>query len=143
MTIEYIAGFFDGESCININKNKVRISVTQTHEEVLLEIMNFFGFGSVSKLKKRKDHWKDAWVYYVSSNISVFEVLKLLEPHLIVKKQKAQEAIKVLENYFEKEKNRVEKIEQALFLVKSGKSYREAEKETSVNRQTICNYINK
>ena len=141
MTIEYIAGFFDGEGTIQITGNRVRLSLPQTHEGVLIQVKDYFETGTVSKLKKRQDHWKEAWCYYVTSNEACLEVLTRLYPHLIVKQDKAIEALKVLVEYVKGKEQWSKKVDQAVLLVKEGKSYREAQRETGVSRQTICNIL--
>lgn len=138
MTNEYVAGFFDGEGTIIINNNKIRAAATQTNEEVLTLIKDFVKVGSVTKLTKRKEHWKDAWRYNLMNNKDVLIFLKKIEPFLIVKKKKAAEAIEILEVYFKDKDERKDKIQKAVNMISKGLSYREIEKLTGVGRQTIC-----
>lgn len=137
MTHEYIAGFFDGEGTITITKNKIRLSIPQTNYEVLDEIKNFLGFGSIRTEKLRKAHWKQSWTFYNTNSEDGFKLLNLIEPHLIVKKSKAIEAITIYKKYSDTmDSKKLAKVN-ALKLISDGKSYREVEKLTGVGRQTI------
>ena len=93
MTWEYIAGFFDGEGTISSVGDGYRVVISQTNLLVLEEIRLFVGFGNVSQVAKRKEHWKDAWIYYVARQKQVLRFLDSVEPFLIVKSQKASKAI--------------------------------------------------
>lgn len=138
MTNEYIAGFFDGEGTIAIVGNRLRMSIPQTNFEVLDEIRQFLSFGSIFKEKKRKEHWKDSWVLYTSNSEDTYRFLLRVKNLLIVKKDKAEKAIKVYEDVINRKSLKMVMKVKALDLVKEGKSYREIEKETGVGRQTIC-----
>lgn len=141
MDIQYIAGFFDGEGTIAIQRNRVRISIPQTDENILNKIRDYLGVGKVSIVKKRKEHWKDCWMYWTGSNIDALTVLDKLDGHLIIKQKKLEDAKLVLENFYDTKEGRKNKLTKALKLVRAGKSYREAETLTGISRQTICNHI--
>lgn len=147
MTIEYIAGFIDGEGSIIINERRkiVRITIPQTNKEVLEKIKNFFGVGGVCNITKRKKHWKDAWLYYSGSDKASFIILNKLKGFLQLpdKIEKLERALKILEQKKSLEYIRIEKNKEAVKLVQSGLSYRQVQKITGVNRQTICNEIKK
>lgn len=96
MTWEYIAGFFDGEGSIAPNGIGVRISIPQTNEEVLTAIRNFSGVGSIVKVTKRREHWKDSWTYYIASKKDIKFFLEKITPHLVVKKEVAIKATSLL-----------------------------------------------
>jgi hypothetical protein len=75
---EYIAGLFDAEGCIYINKQKYSkfyVSIAQkNHSKILYEIVKFLNFGKVS-----------------TSNLTIYKktdclkFIQLVKPHLIVK----------------------------------------------------------
>ena len=143
MTIEYIAGFFDGEGTIHIKDRKVRLTISQTNKEVLDEIKQFFGMGGVLEVTKRKAHWKDAWMYYSGSNKNSYDILCKLDGHLILKQPLLKRARKLLEDFLtEKAVNNRKKLD-AISLVNQGFTYRQAEEKTGISRQTICNTIKK
>lgn len=144
MNIDYIAGFFDGEGSIIIQGNKVTLSIPQTNEKILIEIRDYFGIGNVYPLKKRKEHWKDAWCYKCNGNNKCLKVLEELEPYLILKRSKAKQAILLLEKARIKEINRISRNIDAINLVIEQKlSYRQVEKITGISRQVLCNEMKK
>lgn len=99
----WIAGFVDGEGCIRLGidsrKNNITInfSVSGTNKESLNYIMKLLKCGNITakitKEKNRKAQWN-----WTISGIKAVESIKIIEPHLIVKKQ---QAILILE-YYEK-----------------------------------------
>jgi hypothetical protein len=99
MTWEYIAGFFDGEGSISHNGNGYRITIPQTNQEVLNDIMRFSGVGFVVKITKRRAHWKDSWVYYISRQKDVYFFIKHIAEFLKVKKNAAETVMSILEGY--------------------------------------------
>lgn len=141
MNIDYIAGFIDGEGSITIRKNRVRITIPQTNFEILDEIRLFFGFGGITTVKKRKEHWKQSWVYYSGSNKNSDKILKLLDGHLILKQKKLEEAKTILKDFFSISRGHANKKEEILRLVDEGKSYRQIEKILKVSRNTVCNFV--
>jgi hypothetical protein len=82
LNIEYIAGLFDAEGCIYINKQKYTkfyISISQkSHPQILYEIVKYLGFGKVftSEIKIYK---KDECLKFI----------QLVKTHLIVKYNQA------------------------------------------------------
>lgn len=144
MNINYIAGFFDGEGSIVISNNRVTLSIPQTDEKILLKIKEFFKKGNVYTLKKRKEHWKDAWVYRCNGSFQVLEILLKLEPFLILKKDKALKAIELLKNIQNKNLLKINRNKEAIKLILEQKlSYRTVEKLTGICRQTLCNEMKK
>ncbi len=95
MDWRYIAGFFDGEGTIAFHHRgyRVRITISQTNFEVLEQIRDFTKVGSVVEIRKRKKHWKDAWVYYISKQADIVKFLKGIEPNLVLKKELARKSI--------------------------------------------------
>ncbi len=89
MKWEYIAGFFDGEGSIIRKRSGYALMIPQTNITVLNAIKSFTGVGNVYPVKKRKSHWKDAWVYCVTDYSGVILVLKGMVNNLVVKKDLA------------------------------------------------------
>lgn len=90
MTWQYIAGFFDGEGSLIHNGKGYRIVISQTHKQVLEEIKRFTRLGNVIEITKRKEHWKDAWVYYIAKQKDVLKFTQEVLPYLWVKKDAAE-----------------------------------------------------
>jgi len=144
ITPQYIAGFFDGEGCITRKDKKhcsIAICVTQTNFEVLDEIKRFFGFGNIREIKKRKLHWKEAWSYDVQDQFQIKQFLVVIEPYLLVKKEKAQKAIEEISNYQEKIEIRKNMAQEARKLRKKGYSLRKIAKEIGSNYQTVKRWV--
>ncbi len=137
MTWNYVAGFFDGEGSITNNKKGYRISIAQTNLEVLTEIKNFVGLGYLFKEKKRKEHWKDSWVYYIAKQEEILFFLEKIFDILIVKKKEAKIVIPILKNNIKRMKGRKEKSQQtekkAKMLRKKGMTYREIGKTLNID----------
>jgi hypothetical protein len=81
LNIQYIAGLFDAEGCLFINKNNLiscKISIAQkNHPKILHEIINFLGFGKVEK---------DKLTIYKKNCLNFIQLVK---PYLIVKYNQA------------------------------------------------------
>lgn len=101
----YVAGFVDGEGCISIVKRKpyrscksttyaLSFMITNTNLNVLKYIQSLLGVGTIIKKDTTKyPKWKSCYNYQVCSE-QALEVLKVIEPHLVLKKEQAQLAIK-------------------------------------------------
>jgi hypothetical protein len=82
----YIAGLMDGEGSIMLTragKRKHRsptISITMTTREILEYVQETLG-GHISTITKRKEHWKQSWVWSAQYNMA-YEAIKILAPYL-------------------------------------------------------------
>lgn len=137
MDWNYIAGFFDGEATISKSGKRRRIGITQTNKQVLEEIKRFTKVGNVLVLKKRKSHWKDAWLYYVSSQKDVLFFLNKISNKLIVKRITVLDTIFFLRNrvrYLETKKRKIlERKKLAKNLRGKGLSYRQIGKKLNID----------
>ena len=138
MNWSYIAGFFDGEGSITHNNGiGFRITIPQTNEEVLNEIRNFAKVGYVIKLKKRKAHWKDSWLYYIASKKDVLVFLKKMIPYLVLKKEISLKAIYSLKEQLikiEKKKETYKRRQSKAKLLRlKGWSYRKIGKRLKID----------
>lgn len=100
ITIEYIAGLFDGEGSISYIKGKRAsgnicytpcINIAQQQDAVLYMVKDFFGFGQVNG-PYRQNNCSD---FHTRAIIDVVVFLEALIPHLIVKKQRAIDLVKL------------------------------------------------
>ena len=96
----YLAGFFDGEGWITYrldwkptNNRTVVLGIGQK-EKVVLEIIQ--SWLKVERCLTRDKHGQ--WSLQLTSKRQVMAILKAILPYLIVKRGKAKEAIKYLEN---------------------------------------------
>jgi hypothetical protein len=100
ISTEYVAGFFDGEGCVNISTDRygkpyLRILVVNTDVSVLEKFKEKWG-GDISHNKRQKENWKRSFTWRLS-HYKAIEFLAELEPHLIVKKKQANLAISFYE----------------------------------------------
>lgn len=112
MTWEYLAGFFDGEGNISLQRQKhngegrysrgsPRISIVQAEErgrKLLEEIAEFirpYGIPSVVEMHQAgTDKWKKAYHLRVTGFNGVIQFLGHLFPYLHIKKLEAQDLIR-------------------------------------------------
>lgn len=137
MNWNYIAGFFDGEGSITKNGKGYRITISQTNFKVLNSIKNFLGFGNIFKEKKRKEHWKDSWVFYIAKQDEVLLFLKKIRFLIIVKEKEVARAIKDLNKIVRKINKKKEKSlyikVKAKKLRDEGMTYREIGNELGID----------
>ena len=88
---EYIAGFFDGEGCVNITvagKSKqatLRIMIANTHKEILEAIQRqFSGHIYRTRASINNPKWKESW-QLVLLHQKATDFLEAIEPYIIVK----------------------------------------------------------
>ena len=86
----YIAGFFGGEGALVRRDDRegrgFRITVTQTNYTFLASIRKFTGAGTICRITKRKAHWKESWVCYISQQSKIYRFLQNILPFLVVKR---------------------------------------------------------
>ena len=98
MNWDYIAGFFDGEgSIVKHGPTNYRISIPQTNEAVLQKIKKFSNMGNIFKTTKRKEHWKDSWVYFIAKQRDVLLFSRKIFDKAIVKKEAINRIMPIVE----------------------------------------------
>ena len=118
MTWNYIAGFFDGEGSITNNGKGFRITICQTNKEILEDIKCFVGFGYVIKVKKRKKHWKDSWVYYIAKQREVYSFLTQISPFLKIKRESAESCLPLLKQTIERQQKQQIRLSKRIRAIK-------------------------
>jgi hypothetical protein len=102
ISLEYMAGFFDGEGCVDFKVTgqarmiAVRASIINTNRD-LLELLKLSFNGAIySRPHVKKPNWKDfnslTWI-----NSEAVEFLRLIKPYSIIKLNQ----IKLAEEYWE------------------------------------------
>lgn len=80
MNIQYIAGLFDAEGCVYIDKNKfdrISISISQKNHPILLhEIQQFLGFGKIYKSNSEIE---------IQNKQECLQFIDIIKPHTVVK----------------------------------------------------------
>ena len=93
---KYIAGFIDGEGCIDIQKSKgdyivprLRIGLAEQGLEVL-EILQANFKGSIYKRESKNPNWCDAYSWEITGYSRVCPLLRNIKNHLIIKQEQAK-----------------------------------------------------
>ena len=97
VSLEYIAGFFDGEGCITADKNAftVRLSITNTQKAVLDEIQKVLG-GFVRSKDVAGPNRQPSWELRYAKRATVKHILEILRPYLVVKSVEAWLALEYI-----------------------------------------------
>ena len=102
LDLSYIAGFFDGEGCINSSKSGLRATITNTDIQVLLLIQEYYKKGKIRSRKlKEFEKRKPCYMLEFWSNDAV-EFLYSIYPFLIIKKDQAEIAFEYQKTYRKK-----------------------------------------
>ena len=117
----YLVGFFDGDGCITTAPTKsFRIGIANTDKKVLNKLKRRFGgYINVSYVPTNKNH-NMAWKWIITKRVDVLKTLKMIEPHLIIKKKQARIVIKYLDDI---KPERYDKLKIKLRNLKSDKHY--------------------
>lgn len=96
LTLEYIAGFVDGEGTIAIGKHKKGtyrpiFSISNTDLQILKDIRKYFSITTKLSIKRhKKANWKPCYDLRVNGIDECKSIAMLLEPYLRIKKEQAQ-----------------------------------------------------
>jgi hypothetical protein len=102
--LAWAAGFFDGEGCVAVGRNKknnsqkpwwfhVSVALVCTNKPAIEKFLNIAEIGSLNKRKRTKTN-KLTWAWRASLTNSK-EFLEKLLPYLIIKKEEVKLAIKL------------------------------------------------
>ncbi len=95
----YLAGFLDGEGCIEINKDEcgIRLRLANTFRPTLDALLERLGYGRVEEYRRPKNKkYKRLFCYAISSAPEVEKFLLLVNPYLFNKSEKAQQALAII-----------------------------------------------
>ena len=94
LTLQYIAGFFDGEGSITVTRDlSLQVVVSQNDEAILQAIAQYMGTGKVSAIKTRRGHKQCYSLRWCGAKAA--SVLSSLLPYLILKHERAMLAIQM------------------------------------------------
>ena len=91
LDIRYIAGLFDGEGSIYTRDKRITVSIVNTDMPILRALIKRFG-GGLSEFAKKKPHHKRCWIWRINGKVAK-DFLKRAEPHLLIKRKRALEAL--------------------------------------------------
>lgn len=120
MSVEYIAGFFDGEGSVNIKQNigcSPSISLGNTNKFVLEEILIFLkdvGLNFRLYNYHRKSRYKDIYHLHTHDSRSIKAFCLMLKPYCIVKRNQISLMLNYLNLYQRTVSRRVSDIDCAL-----------------------------
>ena len=95
----YLAGFLDGEGCIEINKDEcgIRLRLANTHRPTLDAMCRRLGFGRVEEYGGRAERgYKRLFCYAISSAPDVERFLLTVRPFMSIKAEKADYALSII-----------------------------------------------
>jgi hypothetical protein len=102
----YIAGFIDGEGSIIFYKDRKilnpAILVANTDKPVLDYLKSKLTIGSLAITRRthKNPKWKDLYQLHIHGAKPVYDILIVIEPYLIIKKEKALTAIRILKEKY-------------------------------------------
>jgi hypothetical protein len=92
---QYIAGFFDGEGCLNMARCRKyifpRVLIVNTDRQILEILQKQFG-GRIFSVVHRRKNWKPSWQWELKQMPAV-DFLTKIEPWLVIKREQAWAAI--------------------------------------------------
>ena len=111
MTDDYLAGFFDGEGCIDVQvmypkppydkkfycRPRIRLAQAQTGMSVLEALKESYG-GILSHRAPQNDNQQPSVSWEILNKDGIVRMLKLLEPKLLIKKHQARLCLWWFEN---------------------------------------------
>src|SRR5262245_35104342 len=87
LSMQYIAGLFDGEGCIGFSRVRttifIRTLVVNTNRDILERLRDIFG-GDIAPLAYRKDGWKPSYQWRLSWSRAI-RFLDAISPWLVIK----------------------------------------------------------
>lgn len=100
-------------------------------------LKSFIGSGFIYKVAKRKEHWKESWVYCIAKQEDILKFIKKVKNNLIVKKVTVLKAIPKLENTLvgmgKRRKLRIDRKNAVEKLRATGQTYREIGKRVGID----------
>lgn len=105
LSVEYLSGFIDGEGSLSLARIPrsrgskeycVRISIANTHAQILEEIQDEYG-GHLASSGKRPARWKPGYAL-IWTNAAAARLLETIAPHLLVKSSHAVALLEFLEH---------------------------------------------
>lgn len=144
--IIWAAGLLEGEGTfVEKNNHSVNVSCHMTDLDVLEKLKSIFG-GSIYLTTKRKDHWKQAWVWSMNGKDAI-KVMTTIRPYMM--SRRSQRIDDLVENWYDHqgailEQNRLREengLEAAKFHHARGKSLRQTAKQFNISHETLRKYL--
>ena len=88
VTPAYYAGFFDSEGWVGVEKNCLKVKISNTALDMLQELQSVFG-GHMHRINTKYPGAKECWLWGIESYKALC-FLTMLAPYLRIKRAKAQ-----------------------------------------------------
>ena len=141
--VEWVAGLLEGEGTFYrvSHSYSPHAACSMTDLDVLETLHNAVGVGSLRPIKKRQDHWKDAWIWRAQGDDAVY-VMESIHPYMgIRRRQKIDELLDLWYNGARKYRQPSENVLAAVKFYRDGLgSLRETAKRFHVGKDTINKY---
>lgn len=151
MDWSYLAGFFDGEGSIILDGKRAIVVFGNTDEEVINQIRHFIepfvGCRNIYVEKKRNPKHKTFYRLDIYNWFGTRQILEKMLPYLIIKKQRAEEAIEWIDkkewgyNRIYKFVNQKVTMQTLIKLRKQGLTQKEIGERYGVSGSTIGRHL--
>lgn len=145
--IIWFAGLFEGEGTFNIIKGVSKcISLTSTDLDVLQRIQEHLG-GSICRSTKKKEHWKQAYIWSLSS-LQAKNVIEEIKPFLLERRStRAQEWLNLHNQKIQIQQRKKleiqEKFQKIIELNKLNLTHSQIALQTGYERSSVTKILNK
>lgn len=145
--LAWTAGLLEGEGSFSTygSGNTPRIAASSTDKDVLEQLV-FFAGGRIYPLKKRKSHWKDAWVWVLTCDEAVSLMQNLLPWLGKRRKQRVVECLQIVEETKNKRKaiqrQRSAKHAKVIELRESGMTHQAIADQVGYDRTYVTKLLN-
>ena len=106
ISIEYIAGLFDGEGnpYIKFKPQKkylsIMITITNTNKEVLEIIQKTLGYGKVKERSPpKKINWSKSYCFRICHREEAKDFLRKIIPFLIIRREECEKVLEIIEGF--------------------------------------------
>lgn len=105
----WVCGLFDGEGTFGVTPEQVVLKLNQIDQDNIERLQRVTGVGSVRPLKKKAEHYKQAWIWQVGNRADVKKLIELMFPHLCARRQvRAMECLAIIQTLDEAAQHRKE-----------------------------------
>ena len=142
--IAWAAGVLEGEGSFSLcGGNSIRVMCTMTDIDILERLQKIFG-GKIASIRKREEHWKDAWAWTIFAD-DALTCMRSILPYMGVRRsEKINMLITHRESFIRKHKNTRKLFELAgKEHATTSKSTRQVAKEFGVTQTVVCRYSKK
>lgn len=137
--IAWAAGILEGEGCFRTKNDShlPTVFIQMTDLDVLERVQGIFG-GTISTVKKRQEHWKDCWLWYVAGEDAA-KIMIAVKPYMLSRRS---EKIDSVLNEYTEHLNRRKEIEEkrtaaGIEYLNSDLSLRQVAKKYGVSYESV------